>query len=89
MGENLQIAVARIHRLNSNSPVKAFADIKINESLLIKGLRVVQSAKGLFVSMPQEKSKDSKWYDTILPLSKEVRAEIVSKVLNSYNEKEE
>jgi len=37
---------------------------------IVKGLRVVEGSKGLFLSMPQEKAKDGKWYDTFCPAVK-------------------
>jgi stage V sporulation protein G len=86
MSDKLEIKVSRIHKLNGNSQVKAFADICVNDSLLIKGLRIVDGKKGLFVSMPQEKASNNRWFDSVLPLDKETRAEIVNAVLSSYNQ---
>ena len=82
--ENLNFKVARIHKLSTNGKMKAFVDVNINDALIIRGLRVVLGSKGLFVSMPQEKGKDNKWYDTIRCLSKEVRAAISKEILNAY-----
>lgn len=86
MDTNLSIKVARIHKLNSDSKVKAFVDIKINDSILIKGLSVVDGQKGLFVSMPREKANDGKWYDSIRAMTKEAKAEIQAAVLEAYGQ---
>ena len=85
MSENsLTFNVARLHKLEGEGAMKAFVDLAINDSLLIKGLRIVEGQKGLFVSMPKEKGKDNRWYDTIRPLTKEAQAEISSVVLDAY-----
>lgn len=80
----LNVEVARIHKLNGDSPVKAFVDIKVNDSILIKGLRVVEGKKGVFVSMPSDKGADGKYYDSIKPLTKEASAEIANAALGAF-----
>ena len=83
---DIQLKVDRIHKLSDNGPMKAFVDLSINDVLVIKGLRVVQGQKGLFVSMPQEQGKDKRWYDTIRCLNSEIRDRINEKVLTAYRE---
>ena len=83
---DIQLKVERIHKLSDNGPMKAFVDLSINGVLVIKGLRVVQGQKGLFVSMPQEQGKDKRWYDSIRCLSPEIRDLINEKVLAAYRE---
>ena len=70
-------------------PLKAFVDIVVEDALLIKGVRVMDGKKGLFVSMPREQAKDQKWYDTIRCLTEEAREQITSVVLNAYQEIDE
>ena len=81
---DLKFEVSRLHRLDGNGPLKAFCDLSILDSLVIKGLRVVEGEKGLFVSMPQEAGKDGKWYNTVIPLKREVKDEIEKIVLEAY-----
>ena len=80
----VKFAVTRIHKLDGDSPTKAFCDLSILDSLVIKGLKVVEGEKGLFVSMPQEAGKDGKWYNTVIPLNREVKDEIERLVLEAY-----
>ena len=61
MADVQEVKVVRLHRFDSDSKTKAFADIAIGD-FIVKGLRVVEGKKGLFLSMPQEKSKDGKAY---------------------------
>ncbi len=84
MSEKLEFKVNRFYRYNGESKIKAFVDLVINDSLLIKGVRIVDGKKGLFVSMPQEKGKDNHWYDVVQPIKKEIRAEISNIVINAY-----
>ena len=83
--EELKLEVSRLHKLEGSGSTKAFCDLSIGESLVIKGLRVVEGEKGLFVSMPREEGKDGKWYDIVKILDDELKQEFQDKVLEAYN----
>ena len=84
VAENLKLEVSRLHKLEGTGSTKAFCDLSVLDSLVIKGLRVVEGEKGIFVSMPQEAGKDGKWYNTVIPLKRDVRDEIEKIVLEAY-----
>ena len=84
----ISVQVHRIYKLANSKYTKAFVDIIVNGEILIRGIRVVDGKNGLFVSMPQEQSKDKKWYDTVRCLNKEVRQMIDDEVLAAYQAKE-
>jgi stage V sporulation protein G len=81
--ENLK--VVRLHRFDGDSKTKAFVDVSIG-GYIVKGLRVVKGQKGLFLAMPQEKSKDGKWYNSFYPVTKEARSSLNDLVLTAYEE---
>lgn len=82
----LEIQVQRMYRFESDRPLKAFADIIVNDVLLIKGIKVLEGKNGLFVSMPQEQAQDKKWYDSVRCLTKDCRDQITEVVLSIYKE---
>ncbi len=82
----LEIQVQRMYRFESDRPLKAFADIIVNDALLVKGIKVLEGKNGLFVSMPQEQAKDKKWYDSVRCLTQDVREQITEVVLAVYKE---
>ena len=81
---DLKLEVTRIHKLDGTGSTKAFVDINIADAFLVKGLRIVEGNKGLFVTMPREEGKDGKWYNTVIPLKQEVKDEIEKIVLEAY-----
>lgn len=83
--ETLDIKVLKIYRLPKDSRVKAFVDLGINDVLLIKGLRVVEGKKGLFVSMPTEQGKNERWYERVRCLDQDFRSLVSQKVLEAYS----
>lgn len=82
--DDLKMTVTRIHKLDGDGATKAFCDICVLDSLVINGLRVVEGKEGLFVSMPREAGKDGKYYNTVIPLRREVKDEIDRLVLEAY-----
>ncbi len=82
--EKLKMEVSRLHKLDGEGAIKAFCDINLLDSFVIKGLKVVEGKEGLFVGMPSEPGKDGKWYNTFMPLNKEVRETLDRVVLEAY-----
>ena len=85
MSEDLSLKVVRLHRFDGDSKTKAFVDISLGD-FIIKGLRVLEGKKGLFLGMPQEKAKDGNWYNTFCPITKEARQSLSDLVLAAYQE---
>lgn len=82
-------SVMRIVRFDGQSALKAYCDLAVGDLVLIRGLRVVEGREGLFVSMPRQQGKDAKWYDSVVVLTKEVKAEISRVVLEAYEQQEQ
>jgi len=81
--DEADLKVVRLHRFEGESKLRAFADVAIGD-YVVKGLRIVQGEKGLFLAMPQEKSKDGKWYNVFYPATKEARQSLSDTVLTAY-----
>jgi stage V sporulation protein G len=85
MPEAIDVKVVRLYRLEGDSKIKAFADVAIGD-FIIKGLKVMDGKNGMFLSMPQEKAKDGKWYNSFYPATKEARQELSEAVLCAYRQ---
>jgi len=83
--EDLSLKVVRLYRFEGDSKTKAFADVAIGD-FIVKGLRVVEGEKGLFLGMPREKSKDGKWYNSFYPATEEAKQNLSDTVLAAYKE---
>lgn len=81
----MKIVVNHIKKLEHDKPTKAFATISLDK-IKISGVRVVETKRGTFVSMPQERGRNGKWYDRITLGDKEVREAVTRAVLEEYNE---
>jgi len=71
--------------------LKAFADITLDESFVVKGFKVMSGSKGLFVSMPSQKltkEKDGKQYeDTAFPITAGFRKQLIETIIAEYEKK--
>ncbi|OGU27588.1 MAG: hypothetical protein A2057_04880 [Ignavibacteria bacterium GWA2_35_9] len=78
--------IVRMNPLKSNSGGKtvAFFDIQSKDGIVIKGFRIVNGSNGLFISSPDEKGKDGKYYETVI-LPKEMKDELQEMALQEYN----
>lgn len=80
---------AKIDNLVDNgSNLRAFASVTVGGAVAIHGLRVMDSKKGLFVSIPsysyEDHNGETKYADYAHPVSKEARDAINTKVLDAY-----
>ena len=64
--------------------LRAYVNITIDGCFMIRGLKVIRGAKGLFVAMPNKKGKNGLFRDVAHPLNMETRKMIEDKVLEQY-----
>jgi len=79
----LDIRVFPIDEPKGNT--RAFASVAIDDMIAIRGIRVVEGEKGMFVTMPQSKDKEDKYHDIAFPLNGDLRKEISNAVLAEYD----
>ncbi|WP_288788499.1 SpoVG family protein [uncultured Fibrobacter sp.] len=67
--------------------MKAIANIVLNDQLLLRGLRVMDSENGLFVGYPFDPFRKGDEYKNIFfPITAELRHHIEKSVLEKYDE---
>lgn len=71
---------------STKSNTKAFIDLKLDDTLIIKGLSLVEGKKGLFISYPATKGKDDKYYNSVYSLDKEWGKKLLDACIKKYKE---
>lgn len=71
---------------NGNSKTKAFIDLELDDTLVIKGLTLVEGKEGLFLSFPSTKGKDGKYYNSVYSLDKEWVKLLHDACVKKYND---
>ena len=82
---------ARIDRLvDGDFKTKAYASATIGGAFAVHGIRIVESDKGRFISMPQnsyKKNGETKYSDTFHAITAEARNALVEAVNDAYEQK--
>jgi len=78
--------IIRMNPLKSEGGGKtaAFFDVQTGMEITIKGFRLVNGSNGLFLSSPDQKGKDGKYYETVI-LPKEMKSELEKMAIQEYN----
>ncbi len=85
--EITQVTIYPFDTGNIGGRVRAVADIVINDEILIKGIKVVESKHGgLFISFPKKRSSKGNFINIIEPLSNQSYEKIRRAVIDKYKE---
>ncbi len=79
----MEISEIRI-TLRDDNKLKGFASITLENAFVIRGLKVIEGASGLFIAMPSRKRKDGTFQDIAHPINNETRRLIEGHVLSEY-----
>jgi stage V sporulation protein G len=58
------------------------------EGLIVKGIKIMEGAKGPWVAMPSEKGKDGKYHNTVF-FSRDIKEQMEQEILNKFFEADE
>ena len=64
--------------------LRAIASVILDDCFIIKGVRVVDGEKGMFISLPSRRNVKGEFTEQCFPLSKELRMELTDTVLRAY-----
>ena len=82
----IQITEVRVS-LRNDDKLKAFVSITLNDSFVIRGLKIIKGNSGLFVAMPSRKRPDGQHQDLAHPINEATR-EYLTKIVMGVYEKE-
>ena len=79
----MQITKVRIKIINENK-VRAIASITLDDSFIVKKIKIIEGKKGYFIAMPQNRTNHENAYDIAFPKNNKTRIMIENKVLDAY-----
>ncbi len=65
--------------------IRGFASIVIDDSLIVKNIKIIEGRDGLFIAMPSYKLSSGEFKDIVHPLNIETRNKIQNMILEKYN----
>ena len=81
----MRVEEVSIRKVDVDGKLKAMADICFDKCLVVKGFKVIEGVKGLFVGMPSRKNAGGEYVDTTFPITAEFREELINAILEKYH----
>lgn len=70
----MEITYIKLKRLNSETRLKALADVTLDDLIVIHDIKILENANGgLFFGMPSRKRPDNTFSDIVHPITREAR----------------
>jgi len=76
----------KIQSIRPEGTLRATATVNINDAFAIRGIKLMEGSKGLFVSMPSYKAGNGEYKDICFPCTAEARKEFDQAVLSAYEQ---
>jgi stage V sporulation protein G len=76
----------RIHSLQFSDATRANASVDINGAFAVRGVKVMEGSKGLFVSLPSYKAGNGEYRDICFPCTTQSREQFNQAVLEAYEQ---
>ena len=70
--------------LRNDEKLKAFVSITLNNSFVVRGLKIIRGNSGLFVAMPSRKRPDGQHQDLAHPINDPTRKYLTEIVMAEY-----
>ena len=72
--------------LRDDNKLKGFASITLENAFVIRGLKIIEGATGLFIAMPSRKRRDGTFQDIAHPINMETREWMENQVIAAYRQ---
>lgn len=76
----------KIHSIRPEGSCKATASANVYGDFAVRGIKIMEGSKGLFISMPSYKAGNGEYKDSCFPCTKEAKAEFDKAVLGAYQQ---
>jgi stage V sporulation protein G len=78
--------ITEIHvNLRDEERLKAFVNVTFDDVFVIRGLKVIEGQRGVFVCMPSRRMEDGSHRDIAHPITNEFRQEMEDQILAVYH----
>jgi stage V sporulation protein G len=72
--------------LRDDDKLKAFVSVTFDNAFAVRGMKIIEGAKGTFLAMPSRKTAESIYMDVAFPINRETRAWLESHVMKAYQD---
>ena len=79
----MEITEVRV-TLRDEEKLRGFANVTFDNAFVVRGMKIIQGANGIFVSMPSRRRPNGTHQDVAHPVNSDMRRLIEQKVLEAY-----
>jgi stage V sporulation protein G len=80
----MEITDVKVYRVDEDK-LRAYVTITLDQCFVVRDLKVISGAAGLFVAMPAKRRKDGSFKDIAHPLNGATREKIEKVILSEYD----
>lgn len=66
--------------------LRAYVSLTIEDSFVVKDIKIVEGKNGLFVSMPSRRRKNGKYQDIAHPINSDFRRKLEDRIFDEYEQ---
>lgn len=86
----MEITSVKVRKIEKEgSRMKGIVSVVIDDSFVVRDIRIIEGDKGLFIAMPSKKNAVGEFHDIAHPINKEVRAMFEDAIYKKYEETED
>ncbi len=79
----MEITEVRV-TLRDEEKLRGFANVTFDNAFVVRGMKIIQGANGIFVSMPSRRRPNGTHQDVAHPVNSDMRRLIEQRVLEAY-----
>ena len=83
------IDVKRFNRVDNGGKVKGFADVTLEDTITVRGIRLIEGPNGLFAGMPRRKEKDGSYHDIVMVELAPFRQALTNALIREYQKEDQ
>lgn len=85
----LDITEVRVKKLSTSNRLKGIASVTFGGDFVVRGIKIVESQRGLFVAMPSEQDAEGNFKDIAHPINVIFRQRLQNAILDKFNSLED
>jgi stage V sporulation protein G len=82
---DMEITDVKIKKVASEGKLKAYVSLTFDDCFVVHNLKIIEGKEGIFVAMPNRKTKSGEFKDIAHPINSECRSVIQTRILDEYN----
>lgn len=76
----------KIGSIMPSGAIRATASVNLNDCFAIRGIRLLESEKGMYIGMPSYKAGNGEYKDICFPITAEFRKQLQEAVIEAYEQ---